>query len=49
MGKFYGSKQGDYPTTEIISETIVRLPFYESLTQEDQKIVIRATKQINLD
>lgn len=41
MGTRYGYKQGDFPITEKISETIIRLPLYYELTVEDQERVCR--------
>lgn len=40
MGKQYGGKPGDCPVTEDISERLVRLPFYTSLTETEQAYVI---------
>ncbi len=37
MGRWWGYKPGDYPVTEHVSERLVRLPFYASLTQEEQQ------------
>jgi dTDP-4-amino-4,6-dideoxygalactose transaminase len=35
-------KLGDCPVTEDVSDRIVRLPFYTSMTEEEQGRVIRA-------
>lgn len=40
MGQRLGGKTGDCPVTEDISDRLVRLPFYNSLTDEDQDRVI---------
>jgi dTDP-4-amino-4,6-dideoxygalactose transaminase len=42
MGKRYGGKVGDCPVTEDISDRLLRLPFYNSLTEEDQLKVVDA-------
>jgi dTDP-4-amino-4,6-dideoxygalactose transaminase len=42
MGRKYGYNPGDYPVTEDISDRLLRLPFYNTLTEEDQDKVIQA-------
>ena len=42
MGRRYGGKEGDCPTTEYVSERLLRLPFYYSLTEEEQGDVVKA-------
>jgi dTDP-4-amino-4,6-dideoxygalactose transaminase len=42
MGRRFGGKAGDCPVTESMSDRLVRLPFYNSLTAEEQKRVIAA-------
>lgn len=42
MGRRFGGKMGDCPVTEDVSDRLVRLPFYNGLTQEDQARVIAA-------
>lgn len=42
MGRKYGGQNGDCPVTEEVSERILRLPFYNNFTQEDQVKVIEA-------
>jgi dTDP-4-amino-4,6-dideoxygalactose transaminase len=42
MGVRLGGKKGDCPVTEDISERLVRLPFYNELTQTQQETVIEA-------
>jgi dTDP-4-amino-4,6-dideoxygalactose transaminase len=42
MGQTFGGKPGDCPVTEDLSDRLVRLPFYNSLTQPDQDRVIKA-------
>jgi dTDP-4-amino-4,6-dideoxygalactose transaminase len=41
MGRRYGGKPGDCPVTEDVSDRLVRLPFYTSLSEQDQALVIR--------
>lgn len=40
MGADYGYKQGDCPVTEDMSDRLLRLPFYNDLSKEDQSFVI---------
>jgi dTDP-4-amino-4,6-dideoxygalactose transaminase len=40
MGKRFGGRAGDCPVTEEVSDRLVRLPFYNSLSQADQDRVI---------
>ncbi len=42
MGKIFGGKIGEFPVAEDISERLVRLPFYTSMTQTEQHKVIEA-------
>lgn len=42
MGLKYGGKRGDCPVTEDISERLLRLPFYNSLNEYNQKHVVEA-------
>jgi dTDP-4-amino-4,6-dideoxygalactose transaminase len=42
MGRGFGGKEGDCPITEDISDRLLRLPFYNNLTEEDQGRVIDA-------
>ncbi len=42
MGRRWGGRAGDCPVSEAVSERLVRLPFYTSLTEEDQERVIAA-------
>jgi dTDP-4-amino-4,6-dideoxygalactose transaminase len=42
MGQRYGGKPGDCPVTEDLSERLLRLPLYNSLTADDQAEVIAA-------
>jgi dTDP-4-amino-4,6-dideoxygalactose transaminase len=42
MGRNFGGQVGDCPVTEDISDRLVRLPFYHSLSREDQEKVVAA-------
>jgi len=42
MGIRFGGKVGDCPVTEDVSERLLRLPFYNDLSQADQEQVINA-------
>lgn len=41
MGRKFGGKKGDCPITEQVSDRLVRLPFHNDLTQNDQEKVIQ--------
>jgi dTDP-4-amino-4,6-dideoxygalactose transaminase len=40
MGASFGGRPGDCPVTERVSDQLIRLPFYNSLTSNDQQRVI---------
>ncbi len=42
MGQKFGGKAGDCPVTEDISDRLLRLPFYNALTEEEQEQVVAA-------
>jgi dTDP-4-amino-4,6-dideoxygalactose transaminase len=42
MGQQFGSAPGDCPVTEAVSEHLLRLPFYNGLTEADQACVVDA-------
>lgn len=44
MGRKFGGREGDCPVTEDISNRLLRLPFFNSLTQADQRKVIEAVR-----
>jgi len=46
MGRRFGGNPGDCPVTEIISDRIVRLPFYNTLSEQDQAAVIAAIAEL---
>lgn len=45
MGARFGGKQGDCPVTETASERLVRLPFYNVITENEQAYTIEAIRQ----
>ncbi len=47
MGRRFGGKEGDCPVTERVSDQLIRLPFYNNLTQSDQDRVIATIEQYN--
>jgi dTDP-4-amino-4,6-dideoxygalactose transaminase len=42
MGRQFGGKPGDCPVTEDISDRLLRLPFYNDMTEDEQERVIAA-------
>lgn len=46
MGLRLGGKQGACPVAEDLSDRLVRLPFYNDLTEQDQEFVIRTVLEI---
>lgn len=42
MGQKFGGKIGDCPVTEDVSDRLVRLPFYNGMTEEEQATVVEA-------
>ena len=44
MGRKFGGKKGDCPVTEEVSNRLVRLPFYNDLTEAEQMRVVAALK-----
>jgi dTDP-4-amino-4,6-dideoxygalactose transaminase len=45
MGRTYGGREGDFPVTEDLSNRLVRLPFYNSLSETEQATVVQAVCQ----
>jgi dTDP-4-amino-4,6-dideoxygalactose transaminase len=45
MGRRFGGKRGDCPITEEISDRLLRLPFYNDLTEADQARVLSCLKE----
>jgi dTDP-4-amino-4,6-dideoxygalactose transaminase len=44
MGMKYGGKQGDCPVTEKMGDCLIRLPYYNSLSNDDQYHVVSSIK-----
>jgi dTDP-4-amino-4,6-dideoxygalactose transaminase len=44
MGRRFGGKRGDCPVTEDVSDRLLRLPFYNDLSEADQAYVVEAIK-----
>lgn len=47
MGRRFGGKTGDCPVTEDISDRLLRLPFYNSLNESEQTMVVEAILNFN--
>lgn len=47
MGRRFGGKEGDCPVTEEVSDRLLRLPFYNEITEVDQARVVAAIKDFN--
>lgn len=47
MGRKFGGSQGDCPVTESVSDRLLRLPFYNDLTESDQARVIESIRNFN--
>ena len=45
MGQKFGGREGDYPVTECISDQLIRLPFHNALTSNEQEIVIESIRE----
>jgi len=46
MGRRFGYRKGDFPLSESISERLLRIPFYTSMTVREQQTVIRAIREL---
>jgi len=49
MGRRFGGKEGDCPVTEDVSDRLLRLPFYNDLSEADQARVVSAIKDFRLE
>ncbi len=47
MGQRLGGKEGDCPVTESVSDRLLRLPFYNDLTEADQERVVGAVTKFS--
>jgi dTDP-4-amino-4,6-dideoxygalactose transaminase len=45
MGKRFGGRPGDCPVTESVSDRLVRLPFYNSLSEAEQGSIVEALQE----
>ena len=48
MGKKFGYKKGDFPVTKEVSERLLRLPFYNTLSKEELEEVCKAIIEFKL-
>jgi dTDP-4-amino-4,6-dideoxygalactose transaminase len=48
MGRGFGGQEGDCPVTEDVSDRLVRLPFYNVLTEMDQARVVSAIREFRV-
>ena len=46
MGRRFGGKEGDCPVTESVSDRLIRLPFYNDLSEADQARVVSAIAEL---
>ena len=44
MGQLFGAKEGDLPVTESVCDRLLRLPFYNDLSEADQAFVVKEIK-----
>lgn len=47
MGRAYGGHEGQCPVTEFVSDRLLRLPFYNDLTAEEQDSVIEGIRKFH--
>jgi dTDP-4-amino-4,6-dideoxygalactose transaminase len=47
MGQSYGGQAGDCPVTESVADCLVRLPFFNGMTEQEQGRVVEAVKTFN--
>jgi dTDP-4-amino-4,6-dideoxygalactose transaminase len=45
MGRQFGGRAGDCPVTERVSDQLIRLPFHNLLTGDEQEEVIEAIRE----
>lgn len=45
MGRMFGGKEGDCPVTEDLSDRLLRLPFYNDLTETDQARILESIRE----
>ncbi len=44
MGRRFGGKEGDCPVTEYASDRLLRLPFYNDMSEAEQECVVEAIR-----
>jgi dTDP-4-amino-4,6-dideoxygalactose transaminase len=49
MGRRYGGREGECPVTERVSDCLVRLPFYNRLSEADLERVVSAVTSFRVD
>ncbi len=47
MGRRFGGREGDCPVTERVSDQLIRLPFHNALTQQEQERVVEAIREFD--
>ncbi len=47
MGRRFGGRQGDCPVTKYVSDRLLRLPFYNELTEAEQAYVVAVIKEFD--
>jgi dTDP-4-amino-4,6-dideoxygalactose transaminase len=45
MGQRFGGRPGDCPVTEQVSDCMLRLPLFHSITEEEQEAVVKAVRE----
>jgi dTDP-4-amino-4,6-dideoxygalactose transaminase len=48
MGRKFGGELGDCPVTESVSDRLIRLPFYNDMSEDDQALVIDSIRNFKL-
>lgn len=48
VGKKLGGQEGDCPVTEDVSDRLIRLPFYNGLTEADQARIVSSIKEFQI-
>jgi len=47
MGERFGGRPGQCPVTEFVSERLLRLPFYNDLSESEQAQVVEAVQEFD--
>ena len=42
MGRSFGGREGDCPVTEDVSDRLLRLPFFNNMTEAEQARIVAA-------